>query len=81
MKGFIWNIESAAQFKDVVKEDYSKIRYVDKKVNEHFGVEVEYLTDIEKTRQQMRLKKVELIYIKMMYLIILITTEPVVIGV
>lgn len=57
MKGFIWNIESAAQFKDVVKEDYSKIRYVDKKVNEHFGVEVEYLTDIEKNQTADAFKK------------------------
>ena len=57
MKGFIWNIESAAQFKDVVKEDYSKIRYVDKKVNEYFGVEVEYLTDIEKNQTADAFKK------------------------
>jgi hypothetical protein len=48
MKGFIWNIESTAQFRDVVKDDYSRIIYVDRKVNELYGVEIEYLTDFEK---------------------------------
>ncbi len=48
MKGFIWNIESTAQFTDVVKDDYSRIIYVDRKVNELYGVEIEYLTDLEK---------------------------------
>lgn len=47
MKGFIWNIESETQFKDVVRDDYSRVVFLDGKINERFGVEIKYLSDPE----------------------------------
>ena len=57
MKGFVWNIESATQFKEVLKDDYSTITFIDKKVNELYGVEIEYLTDLEKQQTADAFKK------------------------
>lgn len=48
MKGFIWNIESTTQFKDLLREDYGRTVVLNRKVNDLYGVEIEYLTDLEK---------------------------------
>lgn len=57
MKGFIWNLESSSQFQEVMKGDYSRIIFVDKKVNELYEVEIEYLTDLEKQQTADAFKK------------------------
>jgi len=57
MKGFIWNIESATQFKEVLNDDYSRTVVIDRKVNELYGVEIEYLTDLEKEQTAAAFKK------------------------
>jgi len=48
MKGFIWNIESTTQFRDVMRSDYGRIIHLAGQVGGLYEVEIEYLSDIEK---------------------------------
>lgn len=48
MKGFIWNIESVDQFKNVLRDEFSRIISLDRDLNGLYNTEIKYTSEYEK---------------------------------